>query len=360
MTDRERFLAVMGYRPADRGVYGVWTGWWPETAERWKAEGADMESPFPRRRDRWEIQSHWFFPNPPFERTVVEEDERTVLYVNHEGILMRERKDNPMSSMPQFVRFPVEGREDFRRFRRERFRPDLAARIGADWAPRLGAYRSRDFPLIVVSDRWGGFFGGLRGMVGVERLCMLFYDDPGFVEEMMDSVADFIIEMMRRILEHTDVDAYVFWEDMAYNHAPLVDPELYGRLAGPRYRRVVDFVRSRGVPHVALDSDGRVTSLIPVWLDAGIDALYPFERQAGMDVLEVRRRFGRELRLWFGIDKRALARGKAEIDAELERVRPLLEEGGYVAGLDHSCPPDIPLANFRYYMERLWTTVGGG
>lgn len=360
MTDRERFLATMSYRPVDRGVYGVWTGWWPETAERWKAEGADMASPFPRARDRWDLHGHWFFPNPPFERTVVEEDEGTVLYVNHEGILMRERKDNPLSSMPQFVRFPVEGREDFRRFRRERFQPDLAARIGADYATRLGAYRTRDFPLIVISDRWGGFFGGLRGMVGVENLCMLFLDDPAFVEEMMDAVADFIIEMMRRILERTDVDAFVFWEDMAYNHAPLVDPELFGRLAGPRYRRVVDFVRSRGVPHVGLDSDGQVTGLIPVWLDAGIDALYPFERQAGMDVLEVRRRWGRGLRLWFGIDKRTLAQGKKEIDRELERVRPLIEEGGYVAGLDHSCPPDIPYTNFRYYMERLWKTVGGG
>jgi hypothetical protein len=359
MTDRERFLAVMDYKPVDRGVYGVWTGWWPETAARWTAEGADMAHPFPLPPDKWDLQGGWFFPNPPFARTVVEEDERTVLYVNHEGILLRERKDNPMSSMPQFVRFPVENREDFKRFRRERFQPDLAARIGDGWAERLAAYRKRDFPLIVISDRWGGFFGGLRGMVGVENLCMLFYDDPAFVEEMMDAVADFIIEMMRRILDRTDVDAYVFWEDMAYNHAPLVDPAIYGRLAGPRYRRVVDFVRSRGVPHVGLDSDGQTWGLIPVWLGAGIDALYPFEVQAGMDVLEVRRRFGRDLRIWFGVDKRVLAAGHGEIDRELERIRPLLDDGGYVAGLDHSCPPDIPYANFRYYMERLWRTVGG-
>jgi len=121
--------------------------------------------PLPAAVDRWDLQGGWFFPHPPFERLVVEEDERTVLYVNHEGILLRERKDNPLSSMPQFVRFPVSSREDFVRFRRERFRPDLAARIGADYARTLGAYRERDFPLVVISDRWGGFFGGLRGMV---------------------------------------------------------------------------------------------------------------------------------------------------------------------------------------------------
>lgn len=349
----------MDYRPVDRGVYGVWTGWWPETLERWKSEGADPVRIFPLPVDPWDSQGGWFFPDPPFEHKVIEEDERTVLYVNHEGILMRERKDNPLSSMPQFIRFPVSGRADFERFRRERFRPDLAARIGVDYAARLGARRSRDTPFVVVSDRWGGFFGGLRGMVGVENLCLLFYDDPAFVEEMMDSVADFLIAMMGAILDHTDVDVYVFWEDMAYNHAPLVDPVVFGRLAGPRYRRVTDYVRSRGVPHVGLDSDGQIGGLIPVWLDAGLDMLYPFEVQAGMDVLEVRRKFGRDLRLWFGIDKRTLARDRAAIDRELDRVRPLLEEGGYIAGLDHSCPPDIPYGNFRYYMERLWRTIGG-
>ncbi len=357
MTDLERFRAVMSFQPVDRCVYGVWTGGWPETYERWKGEGWTPGTPPPYPGDRWEMQGGWFFPDPPFQRRVLEQDAETVLYVNHEGITMRERKDNPMSSMPQFVRFPVETREDFRRFYGERMRPDLASRIGADYAARLASYRGRDFPLLVISDRWGGFFGGLRGMVGVERLCTLFYDDPPLVEEMMDAVADFIIAMMGGILEHTEVDCYGFWEDMAYRTGPLVGPELYRRFALPRYRRVVDFVRSRGVPHVCLDSDGQVGSLIPIWLEAGIDTLYPFEVQAGMDVLAVRRRYGRDLRIWFGIDKRALARGPAAIDAELDRVRPLVEDGGYVPGLDHSMPPDVPYANYLYYMRKLREAV---
>jgi len=358
VNDRERFLAVMSYRPVDRGVFGVWTGGWPETYERWRREGWDPAKPDLPLCDRWDMQGSWFFPNPPFERTVIEETADTVLYVNHEGITMRERTDNPLSSMPQFVRFPVEDRASFHRFTRERMLPDLAARIGADWVERLAAYRHRDAPLIVISDRWGGFFGGLRGMVGVERLCTLFYDDPALVEEMMDTVADFIISMMGKILDHTDIDCYGFWEDMAYKTGPLVGPDLYRRFALPRYRRVVDFVRSRGVPFVCLDSDGAIDELIPIWLDAGIDTLYPFERQAGMDVLEVRRRYGRELRMWFGLDKRALIGGPKAIDEELARVRPLLEEGGYVAGLDHSMPPDVPYANFTYYWGRLADAVG--
>ncbi len=108
MTDLERFRAVMSFQPVDRCVYGVWTGGWPETYERWKGEGWTPGTPPPYPGDRWEMQGGWFFPDPPFQRRVLEQDAETVLYVNHEGITMRERKDNPMSSMPQFVRFPFD------------------------------------------------------------------------------------------------------------------------------------------------------------------------------------------------------------------------------------------------------------
>jgi len=246
----------------------------------------------------------------------------------------------------------VETREDFRRFWKERMQPDLAGRIGPDWRERLAAYRDRDFPLIIIADRWGGFFGPIRNMTGVEKLCLLFYDDPALIEEMLDATADLIIGIMDQILDHTDIDVFGFWEDMAYKTSSLLSPEMARRYMLPRYRRVVDFLRSRGVEFFCLDSDGDINSLIPVWLDAGINILYPFEVQAGMDVTKIRKEYGRELRMWFGVDKRAVAKGPAAIDAELERVRPLVAEGGYVPGMDHSFPPDISFDNYRYYMEK--------
>ena len=105
------------------------------------------------------------------------------------------------------------------------------------------------------------------------------------------------------------------------------------------------------------NSDGDITSLIPVWLEAGINVLYPFEVQAGMDVVKVRQKYGRNLRMWGGIDKRVLAIGHEAIDKELERVEPLVREGGYIPSLDHSIPPDVSYSNYLYFMERLWKLV---
>jgi hypothetical protein len=263
MTSRERFLATMRYEPRDRAPF-FGAGGWPETADRWRKEGFDPSKHY-FTTDRWDWQSGWFFPNPPFERKVIEEDEDTISYINHEGILMRELKNYPHSSMPKFVRFPVETREDFRKFWKERMQPDMDARLGANWKERLATYRNRDFPLVIISDRWGGFFGSIRNMTGVERLCMLFYDDPAFVEEMMDANADFIIAIMGKILECTDIDVYGFWEDMAFKTGPLLGPELARKYMLPRYRRVVDFLRSKGVEFITLDSDGCAESSERIW-----------------------------------------------------------------------------------------------
>jgi hypothetical protein len=352
MTHRERFLRTLNYQPVDRGIYRA-VGGWPETYQRWLTEGYDPAREPYFVGDRCDFYSTWFFPHPPFAREVLEETETIITYVNHEGITMRERKDNPYSSMPQFVRFPVQTRDEFRRFYAERMQPDLAARIGADYVEKLTAYRNRDFPLIIIADRWGGFFGGLRNMLGVEPLCLTFYDDPAFIEEMMDATADFLIAMMDKILDYTTIDVFGFWEDMAYKTGPLLGPEKVRQYMLPRYARVIEFLRGRGVEWFSLDSDGDMSSLIPVWLDAGINILYPFEVQSGMDVLAVRREYGRDLRMWGGIDKRALAIGPEAIDAELARVRPLIAEGGYIATLDHSMPPDISFPNYCHFMERL-------
>jgi uroporphyrinogen decarboxylase len=266
---------------------------------------------------------------------------------------MKEMKNNPYSSMPQFLKFPVETREEFRRFWKERMQPDLAQRIGPNWKEDLRRMRAQPVPFIIISDRWGGFFGPLRNLLGVENLCMMFHDDPAFVEEMMDANADFIIAIMSQILDVIDIDAFGFWEDMAYNHAPLISPAMVRQYMLPRYCRVTEYLRGRGVPYVGLDSDGQIHSLIPVWMDAGLNFLYPFEVQSGMDVLDVRRRYGRELRIWGGLDKRALARGPAAIDAEIARLKPLIDEGGFIPHTDHSCPPDISFQNYCHHLEAL-------
>ena len=78
----------------------------------------------------------------------------------------------------------------------------------------------------------------------------------------------------------------------------------------------------------------------------------------GRNIVEVRQQFP-DLSIWGGIDKKALARSKAAIDAELESKVPfMMKTGGYFPCVDHIVPPDAPWESFRYYRERLAQLVG--
>jgi uroporphyrinogen-III decarboxylase len=71
-----------------------------------------------------------------------------------------------------------------------------------------------------------------------------------------------------------------------------------------------------------------------------------------VDAVSLSKEYGRSLRLVGNIDKRALAKGKAEIRKEVESKLPYLRDaGGFIPMVDHVIPPDISLENFRYYSE---------
>jgi hypothetical protein len=391
MTPRERFSATLDFRTPDKAWTRAFAFVWPETEAVWRRQG--YEGPvlgwhgegLPARFGLDELLrvDPWYGPVPEFELEVIEEDDTTRLYINHEGILMRELTEHTDTSMPQFVKFPVEGRAKFEAFAAERLAVNREQRFPAEWKQKVaagslhavagganlkavgsgsagGAGVEPDQPRLCWADRWGGFFGSLRNMLGLEGLCRAFYDDPAFVERMMEERADAVIAITAEVLRHTEVDAFWYWEDMAYNHASLVDPRMYRSFALKHYRRVNDWLRSRGIRHIGLDSDGNISELIPVWIDAGITHLWPFEVQSGMDVLEVRRRYGKSLAMIGGIDKRALTLGNAAIHAEIDRVMPLAEEGGYIPELDHSVPPNVSWQAFGEYVRYLKKRLGRG
>jgi hypothetical protein len=380
LTSRERYLRTCTFEILEK----PWIRWgsfvWPQTEKNWRKEGYDgasLDDVFGL--DRLDRVDPYYGPMPEFAHEVLEEDETTVTYINEEGIHMKEFKESADTSMPQFLRFPVETREDYRKFKAERLElvPDLRfpdswkeqvtkggrsqttvgvsiAQSEGDTIDRQKAKATKEeYPRLCWADRWGGFFGALRNLFGVESLCMAFYDKPKLLEEIMDDRADAIIEITKETLKHTKFETFWYWEDMAFKNGPLVSPEMFREFALPRYKRVNEWLRSQGIKHIGLDSDGNIWDLIPIWIDAGIDTLWPFEVQAGMDVNAVRREFGKAFVMFGGIDKKEIAKGGGYLRAEVDRIMPAVELGGYIPELDHSVHPDISWPTFCEYIEYL-------
>jgi uroporphyrinogen-III decarboxylase len=150
------------------------------------------------------------------------------------------------------------------------------------------------------------------------------------------------------------------WEDICFNQGPIISPATYREVVGPWYRRIADLLVAHGCCVYATDCDGNVLPLVDVFLDNGMNTLFPAEVHAGTDPCVARDRHGKHLRLWGGFDKMVLTKGPEAIDAELERLRPYVEQGAFICGVDHRVQADVPLDHYKHYMERKREVLGVG
>jgi Uroporphyrinogen decarboxylase (URO-D) len=362
MTPRERFLACNRFQSVDHVPF-VEIAMWGQTVERWRQEGMprEVDTSFYMNGneffgfERWEYLPLNVGLIPGFDYEVLEEDERIIVFRGGEGITHRALKEGTVGgtrlSMDQYLSFPVTDRASFHDMAR-RYDPHTPLRYPRWWEDAVRCYRGRDYPLALTGIGGFGLFSMLRWWMGTERTCTSFYDDPALVEEMLDFLTDFFIELTERALTEVKIDWYNYFEDFAFKTGPLVSPALYKRFLLPRYQRLNEHLRRHGVQIISLDSDGNIEVLLPLVLEAGFNHLCPLEQAAGMDLIRLRREYGQAFALLGGIDKRELAKGRREIERELQRQAPfLLETGGYIPTVDHAIPPDVSYDNFRYYLD---------
>lgn len=199
----------------------------------------------------------------------------------------------------------------------------------------------------------GCYYWTLRSLAGVDGASYLLYDSPDLVDELCERYCTVVMEGLRRAVAIVQVDVIGFGEDFAYKNGPLLSPAMFRRFLLPRYAKVMAFAHAHGVTLTWHDSDGDSRLLLPDMLAVGVNSTVPCEVAAGMDPVALRQQFGRALRIGGGFDKRIVAQGPAAITREFARLSPVIRDGGFVPGIDHSIPADISFDNYRYYLDAL-------
>jgi uroporphyrinogen decarboxylase len=161
-----------------------------------------------------------------------------------------------------------------------------------------------------------------------------------------------------RLPADIQIDYVKWWEDMASKNGPFVSPKQFREFLQPCYTRVMGAVKKRGCVIAHVDCDGNPHDLVPCWLEEGVNVMFPLEVSAGVDPYAWRKEFGKDCRMRGAVAKRPLVIGGKAIDQEMERLKPLLEDGGFIPHLDHLCPPDISFDNYRYYLDAKRKLIG--
>ncbi len=359
MNERERLLRTLQFKEVDR-VPDYEFGYWSETIDRWHAEGLPMHLHSIGDVEDYFMLEGWdtidmlpvntgLWPPPPARR-IREFDDKVVVDDGLGGVYVTKKW---ASTIPQYLKYPIRIREDWEKIK-PFFDPDTPGRMPLSYDEIIKVYRERDYPLGISV---GSLYGWLRNLMGVQGISIAFYRDPEWVAEMMDTLVNLWIKMIRRALRNIRVDFASWWEDMAYNMGPLLSVRLFEEFMVPRYRKVTEVLKEYGVEINILDCDGKIDELVPGWLKAGINCMFPVEAKYTSPV-KLREQYGDKVLLMGGVNKLPLIEGPKAIDRELESLSQLVKEGGYIPMVDHRVPPDVSLSNYVYYLKAKRKIIG--
>ncbi|MBI3985420.1 MAG: hypothetical protein HY343_00745 [Lentisphaerae bacterium] len=349
MNFNESLRAMLHFEKPDQLCQFEW-GYWPETIERWQREGLRGDRPWEEtgltHYHRVPVQVRFC---PLFEEKVLSENAETRVIRDTWGITKEVSRES--TALPRYLKHPVENLRDFEQLM-ERLDPRDPRRFPANWSEETRRLKQRN-SILVMGEIEISFFGWHRDLMGVENLLLAYYDQPELIHAISRHHLHFIRELYSRILKDVAFDFVFVWEDMSYKNGPLISPALVREFILPYYRELTSFFRGFGDMKFILDSDGDVSQLIPLFIEAGIDGMLPFEVAAGMDIRRVAEEYPHFL-IAGGLDKREIAKGRAAIDRELESKLPVLfRRGGYLPSLDHHVPPEVGWEDFQYYVSRV-------
>ncbi len=346
---REEYLELMTFGQIERQMFVELFGLLVGLEDEWKAQGATRE-------ELELIAFDWdYVPvvdcggNTGFtggqKPVIIAETAEYILQRDEFGRTMKLCKG--VATVPLPLDHPVKDMDSWRKIK-PGFMFD-EARI--DWEAVGHAQKLRTEGILVKTEIPGGF-DMPRQLMGEEKTCICYYDDPELMHDIINTLQDTSLKVLERITEKLVIDQISVHEDLAGKSGPLIGPAQIKKFVKPYFRAVWDLVSSRGTKIFDMDTDGNVNAVIDAFLDCGINSMHPFEPAAGMDVVELRKKYGMRLAMRGGIDKHVLRKSKEEIRKELKyKMQPLMQAGGIAFGLDHRIPNGTPLENYRYYVD---------
>ncbi len=351
LTSRQRLRAALDRGRFDR-VPMIDLTYWPSTLQRWRSEGLpadpglDLAAYFGL--DRLTCINDLFNPSFRLPEAVLEVAGAYRIVRDRYGKVVREPLTD--GATPATLEPAVRTHADWERLvgrlstDESRFDNPVAEALHA-------AAIARDHYLAITPAE--PFWFVLEHVMGFEHALRAVRKQRGLVAAMVATYTDYLLTMLRRTLDRGNrFDALWFWSDLCYRNGLLLSPRDLRELALPHWQRLGAFAHGHGM-HYIWHCDGDVRPLIPLLLEAGVDALHPLEARAGNDVRELAPRFGDRLCLIGNIDADVVATNDPDrIEAEVAaKVPAAAQAGGYIYHIDHSVPPTVSLDTYRHLLS---------
>jgi uroporphyrinogen decarboxylase len=341
---RDRIKLILQHREADR--IPIHDSPWAATVDRWRSEGLpsgiSASDYF-----GYEIAIFSADTSPRFPTEVLYENEEYIVEKNSFGGVRKNHRD--YSTTPMIIDYPCKSREDW-----ERIKPRLKADdYRVDWVSGLQSfYREHSRGRFIMYGAAVGY-DKIQSYIASERLLKAIIREPDWVIDMYWTDAKLVTEMCERMIRGGfKFDGAFLYCDLGYRNGLLFSPKHFEEQLHPVFKELCRFFHANGM-YVFLHSCGRVKDLIPYFIEEGIDCLQPLEVKAGMDLVELKEKYGDKMTFMGGIDVRLMALDDPKpIEEEIKRKITVAKEGGgYIYHSDHSVPKNVSFQNYKRVIE---------
>jgi uroporphyrinogen decarboxylase len=190
-------------------------------------------------------------------------------------------------------------------------------------------------------------------IIGSEKAMLWIGLYPDELARFIERLGKFLVELTRAQIRAADglLDGMVIWGDVAYVNGMLFSPEYWRAHFKPIVREQIRVCHEAGLP-VIYHGCGNATAILDDFIQMGLEAYNPLEAKAGLDVVELRKRYGHRLGFCGNMDVLAWA------NAPLAELRKIVltklnaaRGGGYIFQSDHSVPSNVSAERYEYVIN---------
>lgn len=194
--------------------------------------------------------------------------------------------------------------------------------------PRQAAAVKERYPdhCLMFGTHVGPFMAGYMAM-GFERFFLRLVEDPAFIHRLLNARTDWCIALFQQAVR-LGAEVIILGDDAAHRSGPMISPRMWREFVLPYHRRIA---HELGVP-VIWHSDGSITPLLPLAVEAGFVGVHGLEPRAGIDLGQAKAQFGSDLVLIGNVDVNVLCGGDLDaVRGDVDRaVRQGAPGGGYM------------------------------
>lgn len=369
MTFRENSLAILNYQNYTK-MPVVSFGYWEETLQKWATEGhitnqeaigyaqmGDNSVADNSVMKKLGFDFNWnscvgfnidLFPH--FDLEIIEQKaDGSRIIRDSNGLIVLDKPG--VVSISSEIGTSLTSREAWEKL----YLPKLkwsTNRVDVTYLKALPNPDERTYPIGI---HCGSLIGTMRNLLGVEELSYLYSDDTELYVEIIDTLANLSYNCVKTALETgAKFDYAHYWEDICFKNGPLIVPAIFDEYVGKHYKRTTQLLHKYGINIVSVDCDGMIDKLIPTWLDNGVNTMFPIEVGTWNASIEPwRLQYGKQIRGVGGMNKTVFSRDYNAVDLEVERLKRLIELGGYIPCPDHRIAPDAKFENVQYYCDKM-------